>query len=334
MTSPSSGRWADQGARWPRRTPGCSPRRRAKPALRNASAWPGSCTTRSPRRCTASHWVPVPPRALAENSPDQVIEPLDYVLSLAEAGMTEMRSFDLRAAPGVTGRRGGWSPRWRRRVGGGWRARHQTDRECPAGHRARGAAAAQGRRCTGSPRKPCTTRSKHAHASHVEVRLSVLEDQNGGSRSATTGWGSNPATRVRVISACSRCASGPVRIEVRLRSKARSAWAPRCVPGCPSRADPQRTRRSVHFHRVAQLQRVCRTSRHRGRSGARSRPNGAGHAAAVESDATVGEETPTRASARPCPLGSLNSWLLWFLSFHCTFERAEGGSPWPRARRS
>jgi signal transduction histidine kinase len=37
-------------------------------------------------------------RALAEHSPEQLTEPLDYVLSLAEAGMTEMRSliFELR----------------------------------------------------------------------------------------------------------------------------------------------------------------------------------------------------------------------------------------------
>ncbi|WP_051580199.1 PAS domain S-box protein [Pseudonocardia acaciae] len=37
-------------------------------------------------------------RAVAEQSPDQLAEPLDYVLSLAEAGMTEMRSliFELR----------------------------------------------------------------------------------------------------------------------------------------------------------------------------------------------------------------------------------------------
>jgi PAS domain S-box-containing protein len=109
-------------------------------------------------------------RALAEHSPEQLTEPLDYVLSLAEAGMTEMRSliFELRpeslASEGLVAA-------LEKRVAV-LRARHQLTVAAHLG---------------GEPELPLPLKEtlyriaqealhnavKHAHASHVEVRLSL-----------------------------------------------------------------------------------------------------------------------------------------------------------------
>jgi len=87
----------------------------SKAGLEERQRLAASCTTRFPRRCTASRWARDRP-GTGEHSPEQLTEPLDYVLSLAEAGMTEMRSLIFELRPSHWPPRG-WSPRWRN----GWR---------------------------------------------------------------------------------------------------------------------------------------------------------------------------------------------------------------------
>lgn len=111
-------------------------------------------------------------RALAKEDPEQLTEPLDYVLSLAEAGMTEMRSliFELRPESLATE---GLVAALDKRVAV-LRARHQLTVKASLGE---------------EPELPLPLKEtlyriaqeamhnsvKHAHARHVELRLSYAD---------------------------------------------------------------------------------------------------------------------------------------------------------------
>ena len=66
-----------------------------------------NCTTRFRRRSMASRWARARARTLLERDPSKVAAPLDYVLSLAEAGLAEMRALIFELRPESLGDRKG-----------------------------------------------------------------------------------------------------------------------------------------------------------------------------------------------------------------------------------
>ena len=83
---------------WRSRTRGSTSARGAWPPSRSARSWPASCTTPVSQALFGIGLGARTARALLDRDPSKVADPLDYVVSLAEAALTEMRAliFELR----------------------------------------------------------------------------------------------------------------------------------------------------------------------------------------------------------------------------------------------
>ncbi len=143
-------------------------------------------------------------RTLAERDGASVIEPLDYVLSLAEAGLAEMRALIFELRPEAIATEGLVAAIDRQ--ASALRARHGVAVTTDPPGRARPAARSEGGPL---PRQPGGPPQRRRSTPRPDTSTSSCEPTAPGSSSAssTTGSGSTPTAPTPATWGCTRCAS-------------------------------------------------------------------------------------------------------------------------------